>query len=109
MKVIVAYWMDEHGNPKSIERISSTAADLHRFLKEVHPESRIKWFEEPFHAIHYPERQEEHWWKDGFEYLQYLLDKDSLGRICALIQYYNAENNYAGHLYRYGFQVRNLH
>ncbi len=109
-KVIVAYWIDESGYPRSIERISTTAADMKKFLQSRHSESRIKWFDHPACAAKdYPTRDQDHWWKDGFEYLQYLLDNDRLGIVGARIAYYDAENDYTGHVYKYGFQVRNLH
>lgn len=110
MKAIVTYWIDEQGNPRSIERISTTAADIKRFLEKVHPESRIKWFDHPaFAAKDSLTHDENRWWKDGFEYLQYLLDNDQLGIIGARIAFYDEKTKETGHMYKYGFQVRNIH
>lgn len=110
MKVIVTYWVDESGNPKSIERISATSADVKRFLHNRHPESRIKWFDSPADAaIDGHELKEYSTCKNGFEYLQIHLNEDSLAYCGAQIAYYDPKTNEIGHIYKYGFQIRNIH
>lgn len=111
MKVIVSYWIDEVGYPRSIERVSTSAKDLKEYLQRVHPESRILWFDSPASASKRTAKfAKEHLLnKDGFEYLQHLVDTDQLGYCGANIAYYDPETDFTGHIYRYGFQVRNLH
>ena len=111
MKVIVTYWIDEVGYPRSIERISTTAADVKKFLKARHPDSKILWFESPAAASKRTKTLNKDYLlnRDGFEYLQDLLNEDKLGYCGARIAFFESETNYTGETYYYGFQVRNLH
>lgn len=109
MKVIIAYWLDEEGNPRSIERITTTAAQMRKWLRMCHPDTCIKWFEHPSGAAKNRPDHNEHWWKDGWQYLQNCLDEDNLGIIGAQIAPIGPDGKPFGKVWKYGFQVRNLH
>lgn len=114
MKVIVAYWvypyecgdtLDER--PKSIERITTSVADLKEWLCKAHAlELEHTWFKFatslyslcPDHKYYDPEVDLDAVIEDGFEWLYSKLCNDELGIcFCKIGNYF------------YGFQVRNLH
>lgn len=114
MKVIVAYWvkpfeypegMGFDQRPKSIERLSTSADELRKFLHKVHAKDGdvfIQWADS-VSGLCDPRLKTTHKvGNDGFAYLQRCLDKDEIGVCAAHIIGRQGE-------YYYGFQVRNIH
>ena len=124
MKVIVTSWVFPHESgsdqwwdqrPKSIERISTTADDLKKFLTEnCEMCGKNILFKKGFmhmqvigtpHEVFFKDEITERYDGDGFRYLQDLLDNDTLGN-CVAKQWNEGHEDGATY---YLFQVRNLH
>lgn len=104
MKIIVTSWFDIHTQtPYSIERVSTSAQDVMKYLKED-----SSCFGDTIEFAEYFNELLENKLIDGVEYLQNKIDENTLGMCFARIYSSFFEKDEREYKY-FMFQVRNLH